>query len=36
MEIYLARQPIFNRRQEVYAYELLYRWERQVLLRPGR
>ncbi len=25
MEIYLARQPIFNRRQEVYAYELLYR-----------
>lgn len=25
MEIFVARQPIFNHRQEVYAYELLYR-----------
>lgn len=25
MEIYVARQPIFNRNQEVFAYELLYR-----------
>ena len=25
MEIFVARQPIFNCRQEVYAYELLYR-----------
>lgn len=25
MEIFVARQPIFNKRQEVYAYELLYR-----------
>lgn len=25
MEIYVARQPILNRKQEVYAYELLYR-----------
>jgi EAL and modified HD-GYP domain-containing signal transduction protein len=25
MEIYVARQPIFNKQQEVYAYELLYR-----------
>jgi len=25
MEIYLARQPIFNKYQEVFAYELLYR-----------
>ncbi len=25
MKIYLARQPIFDRRQKVYAYELLYR-----------
>ncbi|OQX13692.1 MAG: hypothetical protein BWK76_15810 [Desulfobulbaceae bacterium A2] len=25
MEVYLARQPIFNRRKELYAYELLFR-----------
>lgn len=25
MDIFVARQPIFNQRQEVYAYELLYR-----------
>ncbi len=25
MDIYVARQPIFDRRQKVYAYELLYR-----------
>ena len=25
MDVFVARQPIFNRRQEVYAYELLYR-----------
>ena len=25
MDIFVARQPIFNRRQEVYGYELLYR-----------
>jgi c-di-GMP-related signal transduction protein len=25
MDIFVARQPIFNRQQEVYAYELLYR-----------
>ena len=25
MEVYLARQPIFDRRQKVVAYELLYR-----------
>ena len=25
MEVFLARQPIFDRQQKVYAYELLYR-----------
>ena len=25
MDVFVARQPIFNRQQEVYAYELLYR-----------
>ena len=25
MEVFLARQPIMNRRQQVFAYELLFR-----------
>lgn len=25
MEIHVARQPIFNRRKETFAYELFYR-----------
>nr|WP_212120161.1 hypothetical protein [Niallia circulans] len=25
MEVFVARQPLFNRMEEVYGYELLYR-----------
>ncbi|MHC4608399.1 MAG: hypothetical protein ACYTAF_15925, partial [Planctomycetota bacterium] len=35
MNIYVARQPIFDRRERVYAYELLYRSSPENFFAPG-